>query len=34
MTNLRYAGGVIPYVEAEYYIKHVTAINEWAERGE
>jgi hypothetical protein len=33
MTNLRYLGAMIPFLEAEYFIKHVTAINEWAERG-
>lgn len=33
MTSLRYLGAIIPYPEAEYFIKHVVSICEWAERG-
>ena len=31
-TNLRYVGALIPYEEAESFIKHVAWICQWAER--
>ena len=32
ITNLRYVGAIIPYEEAESFIKHIAAISDWVER--
>ncbi len=32
ITDLRYVGALIPFREAEVFIEHVLAINQWAER--